>query len=322
MWGFMTIITYLTFYIDTEVWAFVETDPSRITWVILTLFAMGLIGSAVLALMITKEGLSLQVVETCAKGGGLRGIVGGTAGRNRAVFRFFQALQATIDAEGQPNVEVMSHVELASYYRLSNGVELMGNILITLGLIGTVMGLTMTLTGLTNALDALGHDQEMLLAGLQKAMGGMGTAFYTTLLGAVLGGVLLRVFAQVTEGGVGSLYDVMMRVCLVYCSADYRLSLGRDVRFLNRELEMLEKNVKNIESAFGLSRQAMDGFRNEITQFLRDADHGDGQGSSLEQSIKRHREYCEVLSKEVELMQMVNNTFWARLKALFGVRFD
>lgn len=60
-------------------------------------------------------------------------------------------------------------------------VVLFSNLMITLGLIGTVSGLITTVGG-------IGSDGNM-----EEALGGMGTAFYTTLLGSVLGGITLRI---------------------------------------------------------------------------------------------------------------------------------
>ncbi len=315
-WATISIAVYLTLYIDAKVWTFIENDPSRITWLILGLFTLGVVGSAVLALLLTVEGIFVRKILESAKAGGLRGIKSAT--HRRASQRFFRAMQDTLDADGQPDAELLANIELAVYQRISHSVEVIGNLLITLGLIGTVMGLTLTLTGLTSSLEALGHDQALLLAGLQKAMGGMGTAFYTTLLGAVLGGVLLRVFAQITDNGVGGLYDSLMRISLVYCSADYKPSLGRELRFLNTEMRVLENNIKSVESAFAASQNAMATFKGELKEFSKDK--SGEKGESIEEIIGRHRHYCQVLQEEMRLINAVNNSWWARLKMLFGFR--
>ncbi len=322
IWAFITIVIYLTLYVDAKVWLFIEQDPSRITWIIMGLFLLGFIASGIVTLFITAEGVRIKVLGRQAEKGGLQEVIKSSGYQHRAVFRFFQSLQATLDADGQPDVELLANIELSVLQRISHSVELVGNLLITLGLIGTVMGLTLTLTGLTNSLEALGHDQEMLLAGLQKAMGGMGTAFYTTLLGAVLGGVVLRVFSQINENGVSALYDQLMSICMVYCSADYKPSLSRDIRFLNQEMQVLQDNINNIETAFDASRTAMTEFKDDLVTLIKDTEEsGDGKKSpSLEQVIQRHRAYCEILRDEVRLIQAVNRSWWARLKILFNIK--
>ncbi len=316
-WALLSTAVYLTLYIDAKVWTFMEDDPSRITWLIAGIFVIGVIGSGMLALRITLENLAIVKIQKAAANGGLFNI--NLSYVKRASQRFFSALQNTLKADGQPDVEVLANIELAALQRASHTLEIMGNILITLGLIGTVMGLTLTLTGLTSSLEALGHDQELLLEGLRKAMGGMGTAFYTTLLGAVLGGVLLRVFAQITDNGVGQLYDNLMRTCLVYCSADYKPSLAREARMLNSEMKLLDQNIHRVNTGFAASQETMAAFKVELNRFRKSAKEGDDD-ESLDEMIKRHRAYCEVLRDEMHLINAVNRSWWARLMWLFGKR--
>ncbi|NOY71057.1 MAG: hypothetical protein GXP14_01560 [Gammaproteobacteria bacterium] len=316
-WAFISIVVYLTLYIDAKVWTFMENDPSRITWLIVGLFVIGVIGSGALVVMITFEGLVIDKIQKAAAKKGLFGIT--LTSINRASLRFFSALQDTLKADGQPDVEVLANIELAALHRTSHAIEVLGNLLITLGLIGTVMGLTLTLTGLTSSLEALGHDQELLLDGLRKAMGGMGTAFYTTLLGAVLGGILLRVFAQITENGVSQLYDNLMRICLIYCSADYKPTLARETRMLNSEMKLLDQNINKINRGFAASQETMAAFKEELNRFRKSASEGDDD-ESLDEMIKRHRAYCEVLRDEMHLINAVNRSWWARLMWLFGKR--
>lgn len=316
IWAFMAVMVYFTLYMDAKIWVFIESDPSHITWISLVLFVMATVASGLLAIKITVEGIGLKRIQEAARVHGLHGV--SEFGNKGAAQRFFFALEETIKADGDPNAEVLAHIELAGYHRVSNGVEVMGNLLITLGLIGTVMGLTLTLTGLESAIDSLGQNQDLLLAGLRKAMGGMGTSFYTTLVGAVLGGVLLRIFAQITENGVAALYDQVMRICLVYCSADYKPSLGRELRFVNTEMERLEHNINLIQNSFASSRDTMMAFREELRIFVEGGSHKEDE--SLDTIIRRHQEYCRLLREEIHLINAVNHSWWGRLKILFGAK--
>ncbi len=309
VWAATCILAYVSMYNDTQVWEFVRHDPSKITWLILVLFLLGVGGSFFLTVLITLETFTAFHVEEAVKGQGLAGL--GDRTYKRAVGRFFSALQAALDVNGQINAEALLNTELAAYQRISHTVEVIGNLLITLGLIGTVAGLTLTLTGLTSSLDALGHDQELLLSGLRKAMAGMGTAFYTTLLGAVLGGVLLRVFSQITDHGVESLFDRLMRICLVYCSADMQPSLERDMRFLNSELESLGRRIKVLQVAFGESGKAMADFRGEVSS-LKEISREENE--EMLNSIRYHKHYCEVLREELKHMRAINKPWWVRLR--------
>ena len=61
--------------------------------------------------------------------------------------------------------------------------------------------------GLSGTLDALENegDAALLLKGMRSTMAGLGTAFYTTLVGAFLGSVALRVLNNVYTSNVDHL---------------------------------------------------------------------------------------------------------------------
>lgn len=315
IWALAATAVYFGFYQDAGIWGVLEQDKTRITWIILAFFVFGLAASLALSIALTKESIAARQIESEVREKGLIGFE--IRSESRAVARYFQSLKMAMDSNSKPDAEALLNVELAVFQRMSRSIEVAGNLLITLGLIGTVMGLTLTLTGLTSSLDALGHDQDQLLQGLRKAMGGMGTAFYTTLLGAILGGVLLRVFAQITEQGVEGLFDRTMRICLVYCSADFKPSLERDIRFLDAEMASLGERVKFLQSAFGASRGAMEEFREEVEK-LRGLSQE--ERTSLLESIEMNRQCYMLMRQEARLMQNLNRTFWQRLKDLLRFR--
>ena len=86
-------------------------------------------------------------------------------------------------------------------------VQLGSNIMVTLGLIGTITGLIVAISGLETVMTSLESDGNMLLPGLKKALSGMGSAFYTTLFGAVLGGFFLKLLHQATNNMAEELVD-------------------------------------------------------------------------------------------------------------------
>lgn len=312
VWASTALGVYLALYIDTSLWEFMKRDPSKVTWLIMGLFIMGVIISFILTMMITQEAVQSAYLGNIARQKGLHGL--NLKSQRRAVERFFESVKEVLKANGALDVETLLNVELASYYRTSRAVELIGNLLITLGLIGTVLGLTLTLAGLNTSLDALGNDQDRLLSGLRRAMGGMGTAFYTTLLGSVLGGVLLRVFALITEHGVEGLADGMKKICLVYCSADTRPSVERDVRILGTELESLGKSAKVVEAALNDSLAAMSNFRDEAMRLKELGVTDDGEKLSLRDAVVLQQYYADLLQGEIKLMNKVNRSWWARLR--------
>jgi len=312
IWASMALGVYMALYIDTNLWDFMQHDPSKITWLIMGLFALGVVISFGLTMALTQEAVRSVYLGNIVRQKGLYALE--LKSTRRAVERFFQSIKEVIKANGALDVETLLNVELAPYERTSRAVEIMGNLLITLGLIGTVMGLTLTLAGLTSSLDALGNDQDRLLAGLRRAMGGMGTAFYTTLLGSVLGGVLLRVFALITDNGVEGLSDAMKKICLVYCSADTRPTVEREVRTLNIELEHLGDRAKMLQAALNDSLVAMSNFRNEAVRLKDLGKEEDGEKLTLRDAVVLQQYYANLLKEEVKMMNKVNTSWWMRLR--------
>jgi len=314
VWAATTIIVTTALYRDSAVWEFVKSDTTHITQLIMVTFALGVLASFMLVVLLTGEFQRALVIQDAVSKGGLAAFVPLTV--RRAVDRFFKDLKTTLDINGEPDVQALLHTELSAYHRVSHAIEVTGNLMITFGLIGTVLGLSITLGGLSSSLEALGQDQVMLLEGLRKAMAGMGTAFYTTLLGAVMGGVLLRIFAQICDSGVDRLYHMVMRVCLVYCSAEYKPSLRRDVHVFNTELVALHENAKRLEAAFTAAREAVDILHGKLAEFQTDKSE---QGDALTTAIERHRRYVEVLREEVHVLATLEQSWWARFMSLFGI---
>jgi MotA/TolQ/ExbB proton channel family len=296
VWAAAATVIYLSMYQDTDVLTFVKHDPSRITWAIIGLFALGVTTSFVLTILLTLESIKVDELENAAKRDGWLGI--DQTEKKGCVAEFFNSLHIIVNNNGELNIEALVDVEFSIYQRIAHALEIIGNLLITLGLIGTVAGLTLTLTGLTSSLDALGQDQAQLLSGLRGAMAGMGTAFYTTLLGAVLGGVLLRIFAHIDENGVASLEDSLTRICLVYCSADFKPSLERDLHLINAEISIMSRNIANLQKLLADTRGAMREFATEVKQPGQDMDI-----DHLREMVRLREAHVKTLAMEIKLRQ-------------------
>ena len=311
LWTFWTaaaLSIYFGIYSDTDAWTFIQNDPSRITWAILGLFIIGLVISFILTITLTLESIKIDELERVAEKDGWLGIQ--NIEKKRSVARFFHAMRTILEKNGELNIEALVDVEFATYQRTAHALEIIGNLLITLGLIGTVVGLTLTLTGLTGSLEALGQDQDQLMNGLRGAMSGMGTAFYTTLLGSVLGGVLLRIYGHIDEHGVESLENTLIRVCLVYCSADIKPSTERDLRVLNSEIKELTSNLAALQKALAVSQKDMA----EMVTKLANPGEG-GENESLRENIHLRREHLKTQHAEWRLQRARRG--W--LRNLFGI---
>lgn len=303
-WAAAAIVIYASMYRDTEVFEFVSHDTTHITWAILMLFGMGVFTSFILTVVLTFESVRVDRLELIARKQGWMGIE--STSKRLCIASFFDSLNTIVKNNGELNIEALVDVEFAIYRRSSHALEVIGNLLITLGLVGTVVGLTLTLTGLTGSLDALGHDEELLLRGLRSAMGGMGTAFYTTLLGSVLGGVLLRVFAHIDENGVDVLENTLTRICLVYCSADLKPSTERDMHALNAELEKLNARLQRLQQVMAATTADVKTFTHDMAEML----HNDKEITALEKLLALRKEYLESLRTEFQIKRLNKGMFW------------
>lgn len=106
--------------------------------------------------------------------------------------------------------------------RQENWVQLFAGLLITLGMVGTVLGLAIAMGSLSGSLDSIQSSLQpgelgsgdtgqagASIAGLGQALGGMSSAFITTLTGAVLGGLFLKLLSHSTINLIEDLLDQM-----------------------------------------------------------------------------------------------------------------
>lgn len=116
-----------------------------------------------------------------------------------SLFRIFQ-MSSDIS---QDNLIEILRARLLSRNSL---IEISASILVTLGLIGTIAGLIVMANSLGGILESAGGipATELMskIAGPGGPLSGLGVAFYTTLFGAVLGGVFLRIFTIIVDSAV------------------------------------------------------------------------------------------------------------------------
>jgi hypothetical protein len=100
----------------------------------------------------------------------------------------------------QDNLIEILHSRLLSRNQV---VELFASILITIGLIGTIIGLIFMMNSLTREI-ATGESSALLQKLTQPGgpLAGLGIAFYTTLIGAAFGGVVLRILTSVVDASI------------------------------------------------------------------------------------------------------------------------
>ncbi len=260
-WATTSITAFVVIYRKADVVNFIAHDQTRITWIILGMFALGVLVSLIQAMKLTTEWFRAYRIESMVRAKGLSAV--NPRKQRRVVDRFIASLKLILSQNARPDLESLVEVEFSAQHRLSQFVALLGNLMITLGLIGTVLGMTITMNGLHGALGEIGVNQDLLIDGLRSAMNGMGVAFYTTLMGSVLGGILLRVFSWITDTSINGLQDLMLRTCLVHASADLEPSDARDVHALEAAVDGLQQRLVLLSQAIRASREEMDLLRKD-----------------------------------------------------------
>jgi biopolymer transport protein ExbB/TolQ len=74
-------------------------------------------------------------------------------------------------------------------------LSMISSLMVTLGLIGTILGLIISIGGLEDIMSHVEGLNKGVLGGVKETIRGMSVAFYSTLLGAVLGAVILRMLS-------------------------------------------------------------------------------------------------------------------------------
>ena len=108
-------------------------------------------------------------------------------------------------------------------------VAYVANVLILLGLIGTVVGFVIAVNGLGDSI-AGGTNIERVQGVLGQIVNGMGVALFTTLVGAILGGLWLQIHYQMLVRAVGGLVvDIVERADIEIIPEITRSSNGEPV---------------------------------------------------------------------------------------------
>lgn len=192
------------------------SDSSGMTLVIVGLFVVGLVLNLMGVRNLRNEYVCAAVcLDTMRKPNGIKELL---ELPSAGVFHQHLKDLASI-AKHDRNVAQDGLVSLL-YSRLmakSRMVEVLSGVLVTLGLIGTVVGLISMTAGLNETLSSLdaSEDASGLLGGMRETMAGLGTAFYTTLVGAFLGSVALRVLNNVYTSNVEHLVSYIASIAEV-----------------------------------------------------------------------------------------------------------
>ena len=137
-------------------------------------------------------------------------------------------------------------------------VQLGSNLMVTLGLIGTITGLIIAISGLENVMTSLEENGNNLVFGLKQALSGMGSAFYTTLFGAILGGFFLKLLHQASNNMADEIIDEVALNTELYI-----------LPYLMKTPEqMVDNHLSDIENLMIATRELMDKETQKISEYL------------------------------------------------------
>ena len=190
-WVILCLVLLVPFLIIT--WEYFTrgftADTSGVTYVIIGLFTFGFFSSMRNALWIAKEGKCLREINQSRIPYKDKG----------ALHRLFYEANYALEKGDQIDFTVLLTAYSAKQTGRIRSVSVTAGILITAGLLGTIIGLILTINGISSVLGAAGENYDSMILGLNETLQGMGTAFYTTFFGGLLGGVVLKALAAENE---------------------------------------------------------------------------------------------------------------------------
>lgn len=240
-WSISVLGVFLTVTWDYFVAGF-SADSSYITWIIVLFFILGLGFSLRAALYLEKEFKSLNAMDANQRIG--------DANSSDAAALFDAALERIRRGDRVEMRNLISAYAARTKARTDN-ISVIANMLVTIGLLGTVLGLIMTVTGLDLVLQSSSADFASMKAGMNATVSGMGTAFYTTLFGALLGGVVLKVLgAEMRKSGMILSADAL-RFSELYVSPQMARHASETLVELEQGIGAVNTRLKELADSFG-----------------------------------------------------------------------
>lgn len=199
-WGLTAIImTFAVLFVGGRwIVASVTSDSSGMCLVILGCFGFALRKNYSDISFINEEHRNAeQHIRQLVKTSNIKQILADRSGGlfTQHVSNLYEMSKRTDDVS-QGNLVALLHERLDARIK---STEMFSGLLVTFGLIGTILGLIVAIQGLDGIAGSGDSQPANIMTNLSKTIGGMGTAFYTTLMGSVLGGVFLKVLFSIVE---------------------------------------------------------------------------------------------------------------------------
>jgi len=193
-------------------------DPTKLSFFIVGVFVIGLMLNARNAFVVNRElKNAMEVNNFC-----------GESYLNKEIFNVIwkksntsligahimnlnkiAAQQKSGDIDQSPLIEAMA----AELEAPESWTRYIATILASLGFVGTLVGFLKSMQGLDTLMSV---DKENAIQGLQRAVHGMGTAFYTTLVGVVFGALFLELLHRLIGNAITRLVITTTKISEVY----------------------------------------------------------------------------------------------------------
>uniref|UniRef100_UPI0035624F47 MotA/TolQ/ExbB proton channel family protein n=1 Tax=Pontiella sp. TaxID=2837462 RepID=UPI0035624F47 len=287
-WSVLLLGVFLTVTWEYFVKGF-TADTSYISWLILAFFAYGFISSALVAIYLQAEHKSLKVQLE----------------NERVVEATASDISALLDA-AMERVRRGDRIELKNLIsaygtKLSSRVynlSVISNMLITVGLLGTVLGLLGTVTGLESVLQANSADFAEIKAGMNRTVSGMGTAFYTTFFGALLGGVVLKVLSAEMKKSAAVLVSDALRFSELYIVPEFQRSATDALTELEAKIFDLDEQLGSLSNSFGSAVDTIDSKQTVLSSGLEQL--AETVARTSDQATERTGQLVNVISGTLE----------------------
>lgn len=313
-WSALVLGAFLTVTWEYFV-AGLTADTSKITWLILGFFIYGFIASLLVAFHLEAEFKSLKAMEEDHRV---------TDPNSSGAAAMFQAALEQIRQGDRVNVRNLVTAYGAKLKGRVDNIGVVSGMLITIGLLGTVVGLIITVTGLGQVLQSSSADFASMKEGLNQAFAGMGSAFYTTFFGALLGGVVLKVLAAEMRKSAQVLVADALEFGELFVSPKIHSTAVKSLAEMEDRVSALNDQLGSLSNSFGNavemidSRQATlsEGLSNLVASVsqasMQAAEQSEqlvqGISASLDESSRQADERMQVMARSIEAATQHTNT--------------
>jgi hypothetical protein len=287
-WSVLLLGAFLVVTWDHFVAGFAD-DTSKITWVIMIFFIYGFAGSLRVAFHLESEFKSLNEMDEAQSVG--------DANSSDAAAMFDAAMERIRRGERIETRNLITAYSGKLKAKVDN-IGVIAGMLITMGLLGTVVGLIITVTGLDQVLQSTSADFASMKAGLNRTVSGMGTAFYTTFFGALLGGVVLKVLGAEMRKSASVLAADMLRFSELYVAPLFQANASEALVKLEGNVTALHGQLDALGGSFGAVIETLDSKQTAMQSGLEGL--LDAITQTNEQAVERTNALVNVVGTTIE----------------------